>query len=180
MGVFSPPAKPALKGHEPLGQTGVPLSIRQPRYAMLNRWVKEGEAPLSEGAGLLPDHPQPLRSERHPRRFSGRRPCDSFNGEGMKEKELSKARRLNGLAARHRESLARQALAWVLESPDVNSVTIVVNRPLYPFERVSRSEAHPSPTARRPTSAPSWRDDASIKEVSPNGSGQKKSAPRAI
>jgi len=110
---------------------GTPLTIHQPSYSMLNRWIEpelldtlEAEgvgcivfSPLAQG--MLTDKylggiPEGSRASRN----------ESFSPELLNEQTLAKIRALNEIAARRGQSLAQTALAWVLRDPRVTSALV--------------------------------------------------------
>jgi L-glyceraldehyde 3-phosphate reductase len=110
---------------------GTPLTIHQPSYSMLNRWIEPelldvlgGEgvgciafSPLAQG--MLTDKylhgiPEGSRASQH----------TSLSPELLTDEAMEKIRALNQLAARRGQSLAQLALAWVLRDPRMTSALI--------------------------------------------------------
>jgi L-glyceraldehyde 3-phosphate reductase len=115
------------KAHELLQREGIPLTIHQPSYSMLNRHIETGLldtlGELGVGCigfsalaqGLLTDKylaraPQNERSRR-----------DTFKKEFLSEENLRNIRGLNEIATRRGQSLAQMAIAWVLRDSRVTS-----------------------------------------------------------
>jgi L-glyceraldehyde 3-phosphate reductase len=118
-----------------LSDLGTPLSICQPSYSLLDRWIEDdlldvlGEleagcivfCPL--GQGLLTDKyldgvPAGSRADRS----SG---C--LSPAMLAEENLVKVRALNHIAKRRGQSLAQMALAWTLRDARVSSVLVGVS-----------------------------------------------------
>ena len=114
-----------------LSGLGTPLTIHQPSYSMLNRWIEpelldvlgdEGVgciafSPLAQG--MLTDKylhgiPDGSRASRH----------TSLSPELLTDEAMEKIRALNELGARRGQSLAQLALAWVLRDPRMTSALI--------------------------------------------------------
>jgi L-glyceraldehyde 3-phosphate reductase len=110
---------------------GTPLTIHQPSYSMLNRWIEpelldvlgdEGVgciafSPLAQG--MLTDKyldgvPEGSRASQH----------TSLSPELLTDEAMHKIRALNELAARRGQSLAQLAIAWVLRDPRMTSALI--------------------------------------------------------
>ena len=110
---------------------GTPLTIHQPSYSMLNRWI-EGElldvlgdhgigcivfTPLAQG--MLTDRylegiPEDSRAARD----------DSLDPGWLSEENLERIRALNAIAANRGQSLAQLALAWTLRDQRVTSTLV--------------------------------------------------------
>jgi L-glyceraldehyde 3-phosphate reductase len=114
-----------------LSGLGTPLTIHQPSYSMLNRWIEpelldvlgdEGVgciafSPLAQG--MLTDKylhgvPEGSRASQH----------TSLSPELLTDEAMDKIRALNELAARRGQSLAQLAIAWVLRDPRMTSALI--------------------------------------------------------
>jgi L-glyceraldehyde 3-phosphate reductase len=114
-----------------LRELGTPLTIHQPSYSMLNRWIEErlldvlGErgigcivfTPLAQG--MLTDKyldgvPEESRAARD----------DSLDPDWLHEENLERIRALNEIAAARGQSLAQLALAWTLRDDRVTSTLV--------------------------------------------------------
>jgi len=116
-----------------LAERGTPLLINQPSYNMFNRWV-EGDllAACEEvGAGVIAF--TALAQGLLTARYLDGIPADarvnkpgggSLQRAHLSEQNISRARALNGIAARRGQSLAQMALAWVLRDSRVTSTLI--------------------------------------------------------
>ncbi len=110
---------------------GTPLTIHQPSYSMVNRWIEDrllnvlGEqgigcivfTPLAQG--MLTDRylegiPADSRAARD----------DSLDPAWLNEENLERIRALNALAAERGQSLAQLALAWTLRDERVTSTLV--------------------------------------------------------
>lgn len=132
-GISSYSASKTREAWELLKQSGVPCTIHQPSYSMLNRWIEEdlldtlGElgigcicfSPLAQGM-LTSKY---LRGIPEGSRASGGE--HSFLPPSFLSKEnLERISKLNGIAERRGQSLAQMALAWCLRKPEITSVLI--------------------------------------------------------
>ena len=111
---------------------GTPLTVHQPSYSMLNRWVEDGllEAASDEGMGVVAFSPlaQGLLTSRY---LGGEVPSDSRAGVGrpswrenmLTEEVLGRARALNQIAAERDQTLAQMAISWVLRDQGPRTVT---------------------------------------------------------
>jgi L-glyceraldehyde 3-phosphate reductase len=114
-----------------LRELGTPLTIHQPSYSMLNRWIEErlldvlGEhgvgcivfTPLAQG--MLTDRylegiPEDSRAARD----------DSLDRAWLNEENLARIRALNEIAVGRGQSLAQLALAWTLRDERVTSTLV--------------------------------------------------------
>ncbi len=132
-GISSYSASKTREAWELLRQSGVPCTIHQPSYSMLNRWIEEdlletlGElgigcicfSPLAQGM-LTSKY---LRGIPEGSRASGGE--NSFLPPSFLSKEnLERISKLNSIAERRGQSLAQMALAWCLRKPEITSVLI--------------------------------------------------------
>jgi L-glyceraldehyde 3-phosphate reductase len=130
-GVSSYGPKRTERGAEILEEMGTPLTIHQPSYSMLNRWIEErllgalGErgigcivfTPLAQG--MLTDRyldgiPEDSRAARD----------DSLDPNWLHEENLERIRALNAVAKDRGQSLAQLALAWTLRDERVTSTLV--------------------------------------------------------
>lgn len=135
-GVSNYPADRTREAAALLRRLGTPVTLHQPSYSMLNRWVEaELLATLeSSGIGLIAFCPlaQGLLTGRYldgvPEDSRAGRPGTFLKRETLQPALLEKVRRLNGVAARRGQTLAQMALAWVLRDPRVTSALIGASR----------------------------------------------------
>jgi len=110
------------------------ITIHQPYYNMLGRWIEKDLVPHAEraGTGIIPF--SPLASGMLSDKYLGdsipalSRAAERWGKEGV-AKNLSEQRRaalnaLNELAKQRGQTLAQMALAWILRLPSVTSVLI--------------------------------------------------------
>ena len=110
---------------------GTPLTIHQPSYSMLNRWIENGLLDvLSErGVGCIVFTPlaQGMLTDRYldgiPEGSRAARD-DSLDPAWLNEENLDRIRALNEVASDRGQSLAQMALAWTLRDPRVTSTLV--------------------------------------------------------
>jgi len=119
-----------------LRELGTPLTIHQPSYSMLNRWIEtEGLLDAAEdlGFGVIGFTPlaQGLLTDKylhgipkHSRAAAG----TSFDPSMISDEALERLGALNELASSRGQSLAQLALAWALRDERVTSVVIGASR----------------------------------------------------
>ena len=130
-GVSSYSPERTERAAEILRSLGTPLTIHQPSYSMLNRWI-EGElldvlgdhgigcivfTPLAQGMltnRYLDGIPEDSRAARD----------DSLDPDWLSETNLERIRALNAIAANRGQSLAQLALAWTLRDQRVTSTLV--------------------------------------------------------
>lgn len=139
VGVSNYSAQDTAKAHDILASMGVKLTIHQPCYNMLNRWVEDGEPSLCDvlldkGIGAVAFSPlaQGLLTDRYlngiPADSRAAGSCVFLHEDSVTSDVLSKVRRLNDLAQARGETMAQLALAWVLENPAITSVITGASR----------------------------------------------------
>ena len=114
-----------------LRSLGTPCLVHQASYSMFNRWVEDGllQVLAEEGIGCAAFSPlaQGVLTDRYLGGIpEGSRASKSrfLKPSDLTEEKLAKVRRLNDLARKRGESLARMALAWVLRQPEVTTAVI--------------------------------------------------------
>ncbi len=153
VGVSNYSAEMTAKAADILKGMGVPLTIHQPRYNMLDRWVENGKPSLCDvllekgiGAAVFSPLAQGLLTDRYlngiPADSRAASPCVFLNESGVTEDVLSKVRRLNAIAAARGETMAQLALAWVLENPAITSVITGASRPEQIRQNVETIQRH--------------------------------------
>ncbi|MEU0240267.1 aldo/keto reductase [Nocardiopsis sp. NPDC006198] len=113
-------------------ELGTPLTVHQPSYSMLNRWVEGGllEAAADEGMGVVAFSPL-AQGVLTPRYLGGEVPPDSRAGVGrpswrdnmLSEEVLGRARALDAIASERGQTLAQMAISWVLRDQGPRTVT---------------------------------------------------------
>ena len=134
-GISSYPADLTKKAAEILKEMHVNCLIHQPKYSMFNRWVENGLLEVLEetGMGCIPFSPleQGLLTDKYlkgiPVDSRAYKPTGFLKVEDVTEQKVSKARRLNEIAANRNQSLAQMAIAWLLKDPRVTSVLVGVS-----------------------------------------------------
>jgi L-glyceraldehyde 3-phosphate reductase len=134
-GISSYPAETTLKAADILRNMGVNCLIHQPKYSMFNRWVEDGllDALEKTGMGCIPFSPleQGLLTNKYlkgiPQGSRASKPTGFLRPEDVTDEKISKARKLNEIAANRNQSLAQMAIAWLLKNPGITSVLVGVS-----------------------------------------------------
>ncbi|MBW8880155.1 MAG: aldo/keto reductase, partial [Asticcacaulis sp.] len=113
-----------------LASEGVPLTINQPNYSLLDRWIEPDLLPANRelGAGAIVF--SPLQQGFLSDKYLGGVPEGSRAGrqdwvrDRLTPDMLARIRALNGVAQRRGQSLAQMALAWTLRDDAVTSTLI--------------------------------------------------------
>ena len=123
---------------------GLRLTVHQPSYSLLNRWVEEPDPEaggrslldVAGDAGLGVVAFSPLAQGMLTRKYLGGVPADSraarggpLRAEYLSDENLDRVRALNAVAERRGQSLAQLAIAWVLRDPRVTSVALGARTP---------------------------------------------------
>jgi aryl-alcohol dehydrogenase-like predicted oxidoreductase len=110
---------------------GTPLTIQQPSYSLLNRWIERGLLDVLEREGLGCIGFSPLAQGMLTGKYLGGIPDDaraardgSFDSDLLSDENLARVRALNEVAERRGQSLAQMALAWTLRDERVTSTLI--------------------------------------------------------
>jgi L-glyceraldehyde 3-phosphate reductase len=129
-------------------QLGTPVTIHQPNYSMLDRWI-EGDL-LSHtdrlGIGVICFCPlaQGLLTDKYldgiPPDSRAAKPTGFLRKESITPELVAKLARLNDIARQRGQSLAQMALAWVLRDPRVTSALIGASRASQIVENVAALE----------------------------------------
>ena len=153
VGVSNYNAELTAKAADILKSMGVPLTIHQPRYNMLDRWVEDGDPSLCDvllergiGAAVFSPLAQGLLTDRYlngiPADSRAASPCVFLNESGVKPEIIAKVQKLNKIANDRGETMAQLALAWVLENPAITSVITGASRPEQIVQNVKTVEKH--------------------------------------
>jgi L-glyceraldehyde 3-phosphate reductase len=127
---------------------GTPLTIHQPSYSMLQRWVEDDLLEPAErlGFGIIAFCPlaQGLLTNKYvhgiPEKSRAAKP-HGFLSEAQVEKDvIDRVKRLSKIAERRGQSIAQVALAWVLRNPLVTSALIGASRVSQVEENVATLE----------------------------------------
>jgi L-glyceraldehyde 3-phosphate reductase len=130
-GISSYSAEKTVEARAILRELGTPLTIHQPSYSMLNRWIEPDllDALSELGVGCIVFSPlaQGMLTDKYlqgiPEDSRASRPW-SLSQDLISDEALEKIRALNDIAARRRQTLAQMALAWVLRDARVTSAVI--------------------------------------------------------
>ncbi len=122
--------------HRILADAGVALTIHQPSYSMMNRWVETDLLDTTGALGIGVIAFCPLAQGVLTSRYLNGIPADSRAGkptgmlkpESLTEEKLSRVRGLNVLAEQRGQTLAQMALAWVLRDARVTSALVGASR----------------------------------------------------
>lgn len=139
VGVSNYSAEQTLQAWSLLHEMGVPLTVHQPRYNMLDRWIEKGQPSLCQvlldkGIGAVAFSPlgQGVLSDRYLNGIpAGSRAAGAsvfLRPEQLTDELLSKVRALHQVAQNRGETMAQLALGWVLENPALTSVIIGASR----------------------------------------------------
>src|SRR5437879_3353603 len=131
VGVSSYSAEKTREAAAILRGLGTPLTIHQPSYSMLNRWIEPEllDTLGAEGVGCIVFSPlaQGMLTDKYlggiPEGSRASRD-GSLSPEQLNEQTLAKIRALNEIAARRGQSLAQTALAWVLRDARITSALV--------------------------------------------------------
>jgi L-glyceraldehyde 3-phosphate reductase len=114
-----------------LRDLGTPLTIHQPSYSLLNRWIEGGLLDVleEEGVGCIVFSPlaQGMLTTKYldgvPESSRAAR-GESFSPDLLTDENLERVRALNEIAKRRGQSLAQLALAWTLRDERITSTLI--------------------------------------------------------
>jgi L-glyceraldehyde 3-phosphate reductase len=115
-----------------LRDLGTPLTIHQPSYSLLNRWIEPELLGVleSEGAGCIVFSPlaQGMLTDKYfdgiPEGSRAAQSGGSFDRDLLTDENVERVRALNEIARRRGQSLAQLALAWTLRDARVTSTLI--------------------------------------------------------
>jgi L-glyceraldehyde 3-phosphate reductase len=130
-GVSSYSAERTEEAARILRSMGTPVTIHQPSYSLLNRWIEGGLLDVLEGEGIGCIVFSPLAQGMLTDKYldgvpEGSRASEggSFSREMLTEENLARVRELNSMATARGQSLAQMALAWTLREPRITSTLI--------------------------------------------------------
>jgi L-glyceraldehyde 3-phosphate reductase len=130
-GISSYSAEKTREAAAILSRLGTPLTIHQPSYSMLNRWIEPDllDALGELGVGCIAFSPlaQGMLTDKYlggiPAGARAPRPW-SLTPDLVSSEALEKIRALNEIARRRGQTLAQTAIAWVLRDARVTSALI--------------------------------------------------------
>lgn len=133
-GISSYDADTTRKAAAILKDMNVNCLIHQPKYSMFTRWVEDGLLDVLEqtGMGCIPFSPleQGLLTDKYlkgiPADSRAANPNGFLRAEDVTEQKVAKAKLLNEIAAKRKQSLAQMAIAWLLKDERITSVLIGV------------------------------------------------------
>jgi L-glyceraldehyde 3-phosphate reductase len=131
-GISSYSAERTAEAARILARLGTPLTIHQPSYSMLNRWIEGGLLDLlgRDGIGCIAFSPlaQGVLTGKYvsgiPDGSRASRDSSSLAGDQLTEQTLGHVRALDDIARSRGQSLAQLALSWALRDERVTSVLI--------------------------------------------------------
>jgi L-glyceraldehyde 3-phosphate reductase len=115
-----------------LRELGTPLTIHQPSYSLLNRWIEPELLDVlgREGIGCIVFSPlaQGMLTDKYldgvPEGSRAAQSGGSFDSDMLSDENLERLRSLNEIAQRRGQSLAQMALAWTLRDKRITSALI--------------------------------------------------------
>lgn len=135
VGVSSYPEKETREAHRILKEMGVRLTIHQPSYSMLNRWIEDDktiDACAELGVGIIAFSPLAqgvLSGKYNVGGKEGTRAAEknsSLRPSHIQPNVLEAVEKLGEIAKERGQSMAQLALSWVLRRPEVTSALIGV------------------------------------------------------
>jgi L-glyceraldehyde 3-phosphate reductase len=131
VGVSSYSAERTIEARAILRELGTPLTINQPSYSMLNRWIEPdllgALGDLGVGCIVFSPLAQGMLTDKYlkgiPEGSRATRPW-SLSTDMLSDETLEKIRALNAIAERRGQTLAQMAIAWVLRDARVTSALI--------------------------------------------------------
>jgi L-glyceraldehyde 3-phosphate reductase len=147
-GISSYDSQATAASNRILSDSGVALTIHQPSYSMLNRWVEDDliETTGKLGIGMIVFCPlaQGLLTSKYldgiPADSRAAKPTGALNADSITEQKIDRVRKLNEIAAARGQTLAQMALAWVLRDERVTSALIGASRVSQVEENVAALE----------------------------------------
>jgi L-glyceraldehyde 3-phosphate reductase len=124
---------------------GTPVTIHQPNYSLLDRWIEKDLLPHTErfGIGVIAFCPlaQGLLTDKYLKGIPADSRAASATGflkqESITPELVGKLARLNEIAQQRGQSLAQMSLAWVLRDDRVTSALIGASRSQQIIENVA-------------------------------------------
>ena len=153
VGISNYSAEQTAQAADLLATFGVPLTIHQPRYNMLDRWIERGTPRLCDvllnrgiGAAVFSPLNQGLLTDRYlngiPADSRAASSCVFLNEGNVTADVLTRVRALNAMASARGETMAQLALAWVLENPAITTVITGASRPAQILQNVETVQKH--------------------------------------
>src|SRR4051812_36535171 len=131
-GVSSYSAQRTEEAARILRDLGTPLTIHQPSYSLLNRWIEPELLDVleQEGIGCIVFSPlaQGMLTDKYldgvPEGSRASQQGGSFDSDLLSDDNVERLRALNEIAQSRGQSLAQLALAWTLRDPRITSTLI--------------------------------------------------------
>ena len=128
---------------------GTPVTIHQPNYSILDRWIEGDLLPHTDrlGIGVIAFCPlaQGLLTDKYlegiPSDSRAAKPTGFLRKESITPELVARLTRLNTIAVSRGQSLAQMSLAWVLRDPRVTSALIGASRSSQIVENVAALDA---------------------------------------
>ncbi len=148
-GISSYRGAATIEAAQVMADLGTPITIHQPNYSMLDRWVENDllihTGRLGIGAIVFCPLAQGLLTNRY---LDGAIPADSraasptgfLKADAVTPEMVAKLNRLNDIAKERGQSLAQMALAWTLRDERVTSALIGASRVSQIVENVAALE----------------------------------------
>jgi L-glyceraldehyde 3-phosphate reductase len=136
VGISSYPEQQTRDAHRILEKMGVPITLHQPSYSVINRWIEQDhtiDACGELGIGVIAFSPlsQGVLSGKYS--ASGDRagtrggsPAGTLRASHVEPRVLASVDRLAEIAGKRGQTLVQLALAWVLRRPEMTSALIGV------------------------------------------------------
>ncbi len=137
-----------LKAINILKDLGTPCLIHQPKYSMFERWVEESllNALEQNQVGCIPFSPlaQGLLTNKYlngiPDNSRLAKPHGFLTSQYATADKITKARKLNLIAAQRNQTLAQMAIAWLLKDQRITSVLVGASSPSQLLDSVKSTE----------------------------------------
>lgn len=135
VGISSYSAERTAQMADVLKARGIPLTIHQPEYNILNRWIEDGLQDVLEEKGIGSIAFCPLAQGLLTNKYFNGIPENSRGGkvswfaDRITPENIEKAKKLEEIAKDRGQTLAQMALSWILRDGKVTSVLMGASRP---------------------------------------------------
>jgi L-glyceraldehyde 3-phosphate reductase len=136
VGISSYPAQQTRDAHRILSEMGVPVTLHQPSYSVINRWIEDDhtiDACGELGIGVIAFSPlsQGVLSGKYGTSTGrsgtrGENPVGTLRASHVEPRVLAAVEKLGTIARKRGQSLVQLALAWVLRRREMTSALIGV------------------------------------------------------
>jgi L-glyceraldehyde 3-phosphate reductase len=131
VGVSSYPEQQTREAHAILAKLGVPLSLHQPSYSIVNRWIEQDgtiDACRDLGVGIVAYGTlgHGLLSGKHSKEVGSVGGGRALPQHHQDSKAVAAADRLAQIAAERGQTPVQLALSWVLRRPEITSALVGV------------------------------------------------------